>query len=873
MFASIRDGHITALLLSLALSLTATACLPTYDPDEVTLKGGGAAGNNGATDCEPTGIEVCDGVDNDCNGRIDEDFPRRGIPCGSNIGVCAAVVICEAGAELCYEITSPSDEICDGLDNDCNGQTDEITDTDPLNCGECGEVCEFANGQPGCNNGQCLLVGCNPGFEDCDQDPNTGCETDTTSDPVNCGGCGNICGDDSAETVCRSGQCEIETCVDDRQDCNGFALDGCEADPAVDIFNCGACNRRCDFDNAIAQCAEMACTFSSCLDGFVNLDVDDSNGCEVGLRVVGSPPDANLGNLTVAGGLLYGSAGNQLFGYQVTADGTIGSLLFNWTASSNIAQLDATGNTLFMSLEAGDVQILDTTNVEALNTLGLAVTSGPAPGFYRDAQMLYIADGRDGLRVVDVTDPSRPRLTGRAASQDFVSQVYANATRVILNSPDRPDMELYDISDPTFPKNLGTYELVQPFDIAVLRSDLFVTALRGQRRINIYRISDDNQLTFLGNADLPGRVAALEQRYPFLVAVVGEPGNPLSILTIDIRRPQRPSITNIFNTQVPNNPSSAAFTATQIYVAGDGGLQRFDISDLRRPAGAQDLVRPRFLKDLAINNNKLFVAADGAVEVLDITSPQSPSRIARFGTTIESIAVSDVALYVTSPEQAVASYLLSNLGQTGDTAPIPFAVYSGELPLAIAPSADNTFVYALYTSRLDVIELRTDQSVLRSSTPMNTDCRRMIRHEQYLYAACTAGIGVVNVSSPDAPTVSLVGGGDNLFDVQLFGQTLYGLADNGIAVYTVNAPGAINFRNTSVFENLTGLRRMTGLQLWMVLSSGSNAVLVDRSNLTNPRSVVSRNLGSGLIDLVSSTDSVYAGTNGGVFRLAVDSPQ
>src|SRR5690606_24738791 len=102
--------------------------------------------------------------------------------------------------------------------------------------------------------------------------------------------------------------------------------------------------------------------------------------------------------------------------------------------------------------------------------------SGPAPGFARleigAVPTLLIADGRDGLRVVDVMDPTRPRLIGRAASSDSVSRAFAAGDRVILNSPDRPDMDLYDISDPTFPKSLGTFDLVQPFDNAVLQGDL-----------------------------------------------------------------------------------------------------------------------------------------------------------------------------------------------------------------------------------------------------------------------------------------------------------------------------------------------------------------------------------------------------------------
>lgn len=74
--------------------------------------------------------EVCDDKDNDCDGQIDEDFPLKYKPCVVGIGECAkaGVYDCAAnGADVVCNATPdpPSEELCDNKDNDCDGLTDE----------------------------------------------------------------------------------------------------------------------------------------------------------------------------------------------------------------------------------------------------------------------------------------------------------------------------------------------------------------------------------------------------------------------------------------------------------------------------------------------------------------------------------------------------------------------------------------------------------------------------------------------------------------------------------------------------------------------------------------------------------------------------
>ena len=301
----------------------------------------GFVGN--ASDCDDTSAavhpdapEVCEaaGVDEDCDGTVNEgcgcSTPGAMTPCcaGRGVQTCEAV---DGGTALSACSVQPSDEVCNGLDDDCDGQVDEtlfLPDAGPVALdGGVAEVdggCTLglgacaATGALSCANGA-LACGATPGTPSTEVCNGADDDCDGQVDEAGAGLCaasGQVCSAATcacpgSQSVC-NGACvtlSAEVCDHVDNDCNGQVDEGltiqCAADADGDGYADGAATTQQCPDTARPQAGNCPLGFVAPASS-LGVDCDPMNGAHY--RLVSSKSDAD------GDGLCAGSASNDCVG-------------------------------------------------------------------------------------------------------------------------------------------------------------------------------------------------------------------------------------------------------------------------------------------------------------------------------------------------------------------------------------------------------------------------------------------------------------------------------------------------------------------------------------------------------------------------------
>ena len=333
-------------------SAVVSVCCVDNDNDGYGIAGTNAGCTYQGVDCDdsnpginPGATETCNGIDDNCDGNIDPGCNctnGQTAPCGSNVGECRqGTKTCVNGqwSDQCVGEIPPTQETCNGKDDNCDGTVDEgvktiyYRDSDNDGYGDiniqiqaCSVQSGYVENSQDCNDNDNTVHPnapdsiCNGVDNNCDTNIDEGYVTDTScylpgacaqnNAPSTC-----VAG---VETYCGTGTPSQELCdvaqVD--EDCDAQQNEGCECTvgdqkpcgPSTETGECRFGTQTCDISGTWGNCAgEVMPTDETC-----NGRDDDCDGVVDNGFAIGNACTNGIGECVASGTTVCNNAGNDV---------------------------------------------------------------------------------------------------------------------------------------------------------------------------------------------------------------------------------------------------------------------------------------------------------------------------------------------------------------------------------------------------------------------------------------------------------------------------------------------------------------------------------------------------------------------------------
>jgi hypothetical protein len=280
-------------------------------------------------------------------------------------------------------------------------------------------------------------------------------------------------------------------------------------------------------------------------------------------------------------------------------------------ASQRAAAVDATRGLLFLA-DGNVITVLNTSNLAVVSKLALELSTG-IRGIVINAEnsYLYAACGKDGLKVIDISDARNSFVSASLAAATANDEIFASGIAILSNRVFIADvyygLRIINVNDPGNPMLEASYEQVnvssdgkifsgghENLAVEKINDITYVFILDKYRGLRVFE-SDGDTITHLVNYPSSTTPTSLYSTKPVTdvviidkkYAVISDYENGLVFVDLfsDLEKLDTIMITTIINFETPGSSSSMSVAGDALYVAdGNSGLQIVDITDLSTPS-------------------------------------------------------------------------------------------------------------------------------------------------------------------------------------------------------------------------------------------------------------------------------------------------
>jgi|GEM_PF-753758 len=265
--------------------------------------------------------------------------------------------------------------------------------------------------------------------------------------------------------------------------------------------------------------------------------------------------------------------------------------------------------------------------------LGGLYSGGYATSVATAGSTAFIANGNNGLLVVDVSDPTLP---AHLSSPDMSSDAYDVEVEgdTVFVSDRELGLLIVDASIPTSPTLISSVDLEGPV-FGLTKRDSVVYVAAQFNGLKIVDVDDPSMPVLLGTLDGIGFATDVEVING--VAYVTTIENGLHIA--DVNDPANPMLLGHLDT--PGEAISVFVSDNIAYVAdGEQGLKVVNVANPTTPWLIGGIATPGIAVDVVVEFATAYVAAaDAGLQLIDVSAPASLEVISSFGTPGEASGI------------------------------------------------------------------------------------------------------------------------------------------------------------------------------------------------------------------------------------------
>jgi hypothetical protein len=366
----------------------------------------------------------------------------------------------------------------------------------------------------------------------------------------------------------------------------------------------------------------------------------------------------------------------------------------------------------------------------------------------------YVANGFDGVQVMDISDPTNPTPVGSCDTPDHAYDVVVSGECAYV--ADRNEgLQVIDISDPSNPVIVGSRDTPDfAYRLAVSGEYAYVADRSGG--VRIMNITDPTTPSLRGTYTTPGQARGIAISGTY--AYVGDNTNGLVILDIT----NRISPVHVATCPTRHQARQVVVSGDYVYVADvDSGMQVIDVSDPATPVLVGSFNTPGSTWGLAVDGNRAYLAdwLEG-LQIVDITDPTNPTLTANYDTPggAWGMAVSGCYAYVGDE--------IAGLQVVEVLSPVPYPTLAGSDPSISYPCGVEVvgeYAYVADYSCLTIIDISdpTDPVYVGATEPIFYVTDVAVTGD-YAYALNNLqgewAYRLIDISDPSDPVVVTSGG-------------------------------------------------------------------------------------------------------------------